>query len=132
MKIKILPIIAVFAAVLLSGCANNHEAAARVALALEQDHIATTQAVRYRENSAQIDTASNPVLDTVVQYMKSNPTAHLEIFNTSNSNSLDGPGFDAPLSGERAEAAKAYIVASGVHPSRVESQGLEQVIVTPH
>jgi len=132
MSIRVLPIVAALSAVFLSGCANNHEAAARVSLALEQSHIATTQSVRYRENSAEIDSASNPVLDTVAQYMRSNPAAHLEIFDTSNSTNLDGLGFDAPLSRERAEAAKAYIVSSGVDPSRVGSQGLEQVVVTPH
>jgi len=120
------------AAVLLTGCANNQGAAVQVGLELDQSHIATTQAILYRENSAQIDPASNPVLDGVVQYMKINPAAHLEIFNTSSSNNLDGAGFDAPLSRERAEAAKAYIVSSGVDPSRIHSQALEEVVVTPH
>ena len=126
----VLPVFAALAAALLSGCTNYHAAAAQVVLKLEQDHIATTQTILYRENSAQIDPASKPVLDGVVQYLKSNPAAHMEIFNSTNN--IDGTGFNFSLSRDRAESAEAYIVSSGVDPGRLHSQALEQVVVSPH
>lgn len=122
-------VFAVLTVVLVSGCTNYHSAAVQVVLALEQDHRATTRTILYRENSDQIDPVSQPVLDGVIQYLKSNPAAHLEIFNTSNN--TDGTAFDLPLSQKRAESAKTYIVSFGVDPSRVHSQALEQVIVSP-
>jgi outer membrane protein OmpA-like peptidoglycan-associated protein len=126
MKTKILSISVTFVAILLSSCAYYHPAGTQVAAALEQNHIATTQVINYDVNSARIDSESAPVLDSVIQYLESNPTAHIEI--SVSTNNINDTGLIPPNSLERAESVKAYIVASGIDPNRIIA--VETIVVT--
>ena len=79
---------------------------------LDQTGEVTTHAIRYIPNSADLDTKSKPVLDDMVQYLKSHPTANLEILDAVG----DG-GFS--LSQHRADMVKAYFVAAGIDGNRL-------------
>jgi outer membrane protein OmpA-like peptidoglycan-associated protein len=114
---KVLSVSAVFGAFLLSGCASYHIAGAQVASMLEQTGEVTTHAVRYVPDSAELDSKSKPVLDAMVQYLKSHPTIHLEILDDTEN--IDGAGLNLSISQKRAETVKTYFVAAGIDASRV-------------
>jgi outer membrane protein OmpA-like peptidoglycan-associated protein len=128
MRIRILAVSAAFAAVLLSGCAvGDHPRAvaakegARVVSSLEKTGKGTTHSITYDFNSSDIPMESDPLLRSVVQYLKNNPTIHLAIISGTN-NSADA-SFNPALSQDRTNAIKAYLVAAGIDASRLDAAG---------
>jgi outer membrane protein OmpA-like peptidoglycan-associated protein len=130
MRIKVLAVSAAFAAVLLSGCAvgDHGDAAAakaadvagvQVVSSLEKTGKATTHAITYDLNSSDLPVESDPLLNRIVQHLKSNPTLHMKIMSGTN-NRVDAT-FDPKLSQDRTNAIKAYLVAAGIDASRLDA-----------
>jgi outer membrane protein OmpA-like peptidoglycan-associated protein len=94
---------------------------AQIVSALEQNGKATTHAILFAFNSAQLDREAKPVLDSVAQYLKSNPAVRLEI--QGHTDDIGGAPFNLALSQQRAEAVKAYFVAAGLDERRFTPNG---------
>jgi outer membrane protein OmpA-like peptidoglycan-associated protein len=127
MKTKVLAISAAFAAVLLSGCGGDDRgdaaataAGARIVSSLEKTGQGTTHFITYDYNSSDISIESDPLLSSVVQYLKDNPTIHLAILSGTN-NSADAT-FNPKLSQDRTNAIKVYLVAGGIDASRLDAK----------
>jgi outer membrane protein OmpA-like peptidoglycan-associated protein len=127
MRTKVLAVSAALAAVLLSGCGggDHGDAAAtaagvRVVSSLEKTGQGTTHFITYDFNSSDIPVESDPLLSRVVQYLKDNPTIHLAILSGT-SDSADAT-FDPKLSQDRTNAIKAYLVAAGIDPNRLDAK----------
>jgi len=123
MRIKVLA--AAFAAVLLSGCAigghgyaASNAAGAKIVSSLKQTGHGTTYAITYDRSSSGLPLASAPLLNQVAQYLQDNPAVHLEI--SSRAGNL-GEG-SSKLSQDRTNAIKAYLVAAGIAPSRLDAE----------
>ncbi len=79
------------------------------------------QNIYFAPGSAQLDPASYPVLDEIVQLLKENPTMIVEIQgHTDNTGSL---AFNMKLSQKRAEAVKQYLVEHGIEEDRLIAKG---------
>jgi outer membrane protein OmpA-like peptidoglycan-associated protein len=127
MRTKVLAVSAAFAAVLLSGCSvgDHGDAVAsvegvRVVSSLEKTGEGATHFITYDYNSSDISVESDPLLSSVVQYLKNNPTIHLAILSGTN-NSAD-PMFNPKLSQDRTTAIKSYLVAAGIDASRLDAK----------
>lgn len=124
MKIKVLLVSAAFAAVLLAGYAYSSNsgrgaaAAEQVVSILKQPDEVTTHAVHYNFNSTDIASGSDPALDRMVQYLKSNPLVHLEI--QSGTNDIENRASNPALSQQRTDAVRAYLIAAGIDASRLD------------
>lgn len=118
---------AALAAALLSGCtAGNHGNAAasaegvRVVSSLEKTGRGATQSITYDYNSSDLAVESDPLLNSIVQYLKDNPTVHLAI--QSNPNNSPDAALNPTLSQDRTNVLKAYLVAAGIDANRLDAQ----------
>jgi len=93
----------------------------QVVAALGQSGEATTHAVLFAFNSAEIDRESKPVLDSVAQFLKDNPAVRLEV--QGHTDNIGGAPFNLTLSQKRAESVKAYFVAAGIDGGRLVAKG---------
>ncbi len=77
--------------------------------------------IHYDLDRAEIRPDAYPELNRVVQFLKDNPDARIELSSHTDSRGSDAYNLD--LSQRRAESAKAYIVSQGIDPSRIVSVG---------
>ena len=121
---------AALAAVLLSGCGTGDHgdatsttastaAGARVVSSLKKTGKGSTQYITYDLNSSDVPIESDPLLNSMVQYLKSNPTVHLAIQSAAN-NSAET--LNPKLSQDRTNALKSYLVAAGIDANRLDAQ----------
>jgi outer membrane protein OmpA-like peptidoglycan-associated protein len=92
-----------------------------VVAALKTSGEATTHAILFGFNSANVDVTAKPVLDSVAQYLKANPAVSLEV--QGHTDSIGGGVSNLALSQSRAEAVKAALVADGVKAARLTAKG---------
>jgi outer membrane protein OmpA-like peptidoglycan-associated protein len=96
-------------------------AGAEVVDALKSSGQATTHAVLFAFNSADLDPGAKPVLDDVARWLKGNPRVRLEI--QGHTDNFGGAAPNLTLSQKRAEAVRAYLVAGGVDGGRLTAKG---------
>ena len=108
--------------------ANNYNRSKSVFVRLEicGDEVKCGEAIRlnnilYDSNKAFIREDAKPDLNKVVQFMKDNPDAKVEL--SAHSDSKGRASYNLQLSERRARAAADYIVKRGIAPSRVVSKG---------
>jgi outer membrane protein OmpA-like peptidoglycan-associated protein len=88
---------------------------------LEQASQATTHAILFAFNSAELNPNSKPVLDTLAEFLKSQPALKLQI--QGHTDNIGGAAFNNKLSEQRAEAVKAYLIGKGIAEPRLRAQG---------
>jgi outer membrane protein OmpA-like peptidoglycan-associated protein len=64
---------------------------------------------------------SEPELQTVVVFLKQNPSLSVEI--GGHTDSMGTPAFNLTLSGKRAQSVMEYLLKNGIQPGRLNSQG---------
>jgi outer membrane protein OmpA-like peptidoglycan-associated protein len=77
--------------------------------------------IEFDNNQASIRPSSDPALDKAVSVLTEYPSLRVEIIgHTDNRGSRE---YTLELSQRRADAVKAYLVAKGVDPSRIQTTG---------
>ncbi|MEM9821833.1 MAG: OmpA family protein [Bacteroidota bacterium] len=104
----------------------NRSKSVFVRLEICGDEVKCGEAIRlnnilYDNNKAFIREDAKPDLNKVVQYMRDNPDAKIEL--SSHSDSRGRASYNLKLSDRRAKAAAEYIIKQGISASRVISQG---------
>ncbi len=100
---------------------DSGSAGAQVVSALKHAGEATTHAILFAFNSADLDREAKPVLDSVAQYLKVNPNIRLEV--QGHTDNIGGAAFNLALSQKRADAVKAYFVTAGIDAARLAPKG---------
>ncbi|WP_376089894.1 LCCL domain-containing protein [Roseomonas sp. CCTCC AB2023176] len=77
--------------------------------------------ITFRTNSADLDANAVPVLMQVRDALNADPSLRLRLVGHTDNTGNDG--INIPLSGRRAESVRAWLVANGVSPDRVASEG---------
>jgi OOP family OmpA-OmpF porin len=80
------------------------------------------QDLRFRTDSADIETGSQQVLDDVAATLISHPTA--KILVEGHTDATGAPDTNRQLSQARADATKKYLTEHGVDGTRIETAGL--------
>jgi outer membrane protein OmpA-like peptidoglycan-associated protein len=70
---------------------------------------------------AVIDTASYPIINELIEYMRRKPDIRIEL--GGHTDNVGSAAANLKLSQERADAVKEYMVAHGIDESRIESKG---------
>ncbi|SLN75730.1 OmpA family protein [Oceanibacterium hippocampi] len=83
--------------------------------------LSRTGAIYFKSGSAELDDNSGPMLSTVVDIVNRCPSAHLVVEGHTDSRGSDE--VNQRLSEERARSVMAYLIASGIEPSRLASVG---------
>jgi len=90
---------------------------------LQQKGEATTHAIFFAFNSAELKNESKPILNTVAQYLKINPAIKIEV--QGHTDNVGGAEFNLKLSQNRAESVKSYLVKeAGISAGRLTTKGL--------
>lgn len=100
---------------------DSGSAGSQVVSALKQTGEATTHAILFAFNSAELDREAKPVLDSVTQYLKNNPKVRLDI--QGHTDNIGGAPFNLVLSQKRADAVKAYFAAASIGAGRLTAKG---------
>lgn len=77
--------------------------------------------VTFDTGKAKIRPESFPQLDGVVDYLKHNKTARIEI--SGHTDNVGNPKGNKALSKRRAEACRKYLIDKGIEPSRIDAVG---------
>lgn len=81
----------------------------------------TMRDVTFETNSARLTLNGRRILDTVVAFLKAEPTVHAVVEGHTDSRGTDA--YNLKLSRARAAAVRDYLVERGVEPARLESAG---------
>lgn len=101
---------------------DSGTAGAQLVSTLKTTGEATTHAILFAFNSAELDSDAKPVLDDVAAYMKSNPKVRLEV--EGHTDSIGGAAFNLSLSQTRAQSVRSYLVQTGIDAGRLTAKGL--------
>lgn len=93
----------------------------RMVESLRKTGTATTHAILFAFNSAQLTAESTPVLDGVADYLRAAGTVRLEV--QGHTDNIGGAQFNQELSLRRAESVRSYLVAKGVAANRLVAKG---------
>jgi len=83
--------------------------------------ISTTGAIYFKTGSAELDRASEPLLDSVAQIANRCPTARIEV--SGHTDTVGGRESNRHLSEQRARSVVNYLVQHGVTAVRIDSSG---------
>lgn len=86
--------------------------------------IKITQQIHFAFNKAVIRPESFPVLDAVVQVLKENTAMQIEV--QGHTDNVGAPSVNKPLSQQRADAVRKYIVDHGLAANRLTAVGFGQ------
>jgi outer membrane protein OmpA-like peptidoglycan-associated protein len=89
---------------------------------LEKSGVATTHAVLFAFNSAELSAESKPILNVLAEHMKAHPTVAIRV--EGHTDNIGGAPFNLELSRNRAVSVKQYLVAQGVAAERLGTEGL--------
>jgi outer membrane protein OmpA-like peptidoglycan-associated protein len=78
---------------------------------LKEKGEATTHAILFAFNSAELENESKPILDAVAGYLKANPAVRMEI--QGHTDNIGSAQFNLELSRNRAESVKKYLAQQG-------------------
>jgi len=95
---------------------------------VQPDKLELKENIYFAWNSADIDSASHPVLDDVVRALKDHKGARVQLEGHADSSGNDG--LNQPLSERRAEAVKSYLVSHGIESERLVSKGFSSSVPT--
>jgi len=84
----------------------------------------TLQNVLFETGSAVLSASSNKTLDELAAFMKRKTTMEIEV--AGHTDNVGNAGSNLSLSQKRAEAVRNYLVAKGIHPSRIKAKGYGQ------
>ena len=82
---------------------------------------ATTHAVLFTFDSAELAGGWKPVLDGVIDYLRANPTARIEV--QGHTDNFGSAQYNLTLSQKRGDAVKAYLVGQGIAATRLVTKG---------
>jgi len=94
---------------------------ARMVESLRKTGAATTHAILFAFNSAELTAESKPVLDGVADYLHTAATVRLEV--QGHTDNLGGPRFNQDLSFRRAKSVRSYLMAKGIAGNRLVARG---------
>lgn len=77
--------------------------------------------IRFATNSSELSGATQPVLDSIVAYLKINPVLTVRI--SGYTDNVGGDDANQQLSSDRANAVKDYFIAHGIVASRIIANG---------
>jgi outer membrane protein OmpA-like peptidoglycan-associated protein len=83
--------------------------------------ISTTGAIYFKTGSAELDRASDPLLDSVAEIANRCPGVKIEV--SGHTDSVGNPGANFELSVQRARSVVSFLVQRGVAPSRITAAG---------
>jgi OOP family OmpA-OmpF porin len=83
--------------------------------------ISTAQAIYFKSGSAELDTKSEPLLNSVADIAKRCPAARIEV--TGHTDSIGSKEANRQLSESRARTVVSYLATQGVTSSRIDSAG---------
>lgn len=93
-------------------------------IVVTEKEIKITQQIHFAFNKAVIRPESYPVLDAVVQVLKDNPKMEIEV--QGHTDNVGSPFVNKPLSQQRADAVRNYLVQHGVAAARLTAVGYGQ------
>ena len=76
----------------------------------------------FATNSAVLNSNMRPILDRLAQTLNQNPVTYVSVIGHTDNTGTDA--INNPLSLNRANAARDYLVAHGVAPSRITTTGM--------
>src|ERR1019366_4074965 len=74
--------------------------------------------IHFATDKSEIPPEAKPILDSKVQVFRANPAMRIVIVGNTDERASDA--YNMALGGRRAAAAKAYLVAQGIDPVRIE------------
>jgi outer membrane protein OmpA-like peptidoglycan-associated protein len=80
--------------------------------------------IEFETGRATIKPVSYPIMDEVVDLLKSRPSMRIGVYGHTDSRGI--PGNNLKLSKDRAAAVRNYLTGKGVDPKRLESEGFGQ------
>ena len=83
--------------------------------------IRITQQIQFDFNKSTIKPVSYPILDAVRDVLVANPKITIEV--QGHTDNVGQAQYNLRLSGQRADAVRAYLVAHGIEPARLVSKG---------
>lgn len=95
---------------------------------VQPDKLELKEHIYFAWNSAELDSASHPVLDEAIRALKDHKGARVQLEGHADSSGNDG--FNQPLSERRAEAVKNYLVSHGIEAERLITKGFSSSVPT--
>jgi outer membrane protein OmpA-like peptidoglycan-associated protein len=110
----------------LAGPIDNAGCPVKVIVEVEPDRLEVTSKIAFEWDSARLDDASRPVLDTVAQTLAANPRFRVEV--DGHASSEGDEAHNQTLSKSRATAVVDYLVTRGVASDRLIAKGFSSSV----